>query len=86
MGIANLMTDQLETLLQQPGAPNLYWSLTVLPEPFADLRPALYEETLWLDNMFPWLKKIEATPMSAAVCVESAPPNLPMGVRTALTM
>src|SRR2546429_6962734 len=36
-------SDQLETLLRQPDAPNLYWSLTVLPKPFADLQPSLYE-------------------------------------------
>jgi hypothetical protein len=66
MYVARIMTDQVETLLQQPDAPNLYWSLTVMPRPFADLKPALQEETHWIENMFPWLKKLDATPMSEA--------------------
>jgi hypothetical protein len=59
-----MMNQQLETLLQQPDAPNLYWALAVMPKPFADLKPALQEESMWLENMFPWLKKLDATPMS----------------------
>jgi hypothetical protein len=31
------MNEQLLTFLQQPGAPNLYWSLTELPNPMVDL-------------------------------------------------
>jgi hypothetical protein len=64
--IAYFMTRQVETLLQQPDAPNLYWSLTVMPRPFADLKPAIHEETLWMENMFPWLKKLDAAPLSEA--------------------
>ena len=64
MAIARIMLDQVETLLQQPDAPNLYWSLTVMPKPFADLKPALQEEMNFFDNMFPILKKLDATPMS----------------------
>ncbi len=64
MAVANMMTQQLETLLQQPDAPNLYWAIAVLPRPFADLKPALHEETLWIENMFPWIKKLDAVPMS----------------------
>ena len=66
LAIANIMTTQLETLIQQPDAPNLYWSLTVMPKPFADLQPALQEVSVWIENMFPWLKKLEGTPMSEA--------------------
>jgi hypothetical protein len=66
MAIANIMTNQVETMLQQPDAPNLYWSLSVMPRPFADLKRAIHEETLWMENMFPWLKKLDATPMSEA--------------------
>lgn len=44
MAIARTMEDQLQTLVQQPGAPNLYWALTTLPDPMVDLHPALMME------------------------------------------
>ncbi len=34
--IANMMSDQLLTLIQQPGVPNLYWTITELPHPLID--------------------------------------------------
>jgi hypothetical protein len=64
MAISNIMTNQLETLLQQPDAPNLYWALAAMPKPFADLQPALQQETMWIENMFPFLKQVDTTPMS----------------------
>jgi len=66
MAIARVMTEQLEALVQQPDAPNLYWSLAVMPRPFADLEPALQEERVVIENMLPWLKKLDATPMTEA--------------------
>jgi hypothetical protein len=64
MYVARTMTEQVEALVQQPDAPNLYWSLTVMPRPFADLEPALQEERVVIENMLPWLKKLDATPMT----------------------
>jgi hypothetical protein len=64
MAISNIMTTQLETLLEQPDAPNLYWALAAMPKPFADLQPALQQETVWIENMFPFLKQVDMTPMS----------------------
>jgi hypothetical protein len=66
MSIARVLTEQLETLVQQPDAPNLYWSLAVMPRPLADIEPALQEEKAVIDNMLPWLKKLDATPMTEA--------------------
>ena len=99
MAIARVMTDQVETLLQQPDAPNLYWSLTVLPKPFADLRPVLEQETLLLETMFPWIKQLDTTPLSEeqvkAVQEKLAnanrdfnvrPPNVGERARLALTL
>ena len=40
MAFAGLMENRLEEFVQQPDAPNLYWSLTDLPRPFIDLRKA----------------------------------------------
>ncbi|MGO8752349.1 MAG: hypothetical protein ACLQNE_40945 [Thermoguttaceae bacterium] len=36
--IANMMSFQVFELIQQPGAPNLYWALSDLPRPIADSR------------------------------------------------
>ena len=62
--IAHFLDKQLETLVQQPDAPNLYWALTVLPRPFADLGPAVLNETEWLEAMWPVLKRLDQGPMT----------------------
>jgi hypothetical protein len=38
LSIANLAVDSLEELIQQPGAPNLYWALSDLPSPLVEIR------------------------------------------------
>lgn len=45
----------VETLLAQPQAPNLYWALTELPQPFIDPRAAWEAEQLGLEWQFPGL-------------------------------
>jgi hypothetical protein len=64
--VAGLMNYQLEELLQQPGAPNLYWALTVLPRPFFDPQPAVQEEAARLEQTWPVLRRLANGPMSAA--------------------
>jgi hypothetical protein len=64
LAMTAVLDKQLETLVQQPGAPNLYWSLTVLPRPFADLGPALQNETEELEDMWPALKRLDRGPMT----------------------
>src|SRR5262249_25257111 len=56
VAIANRMLVQIEDLLRQPGAPNLYWALTDLPRPFVDLRKPLQGEKLWLYGTWPQLR------------------------------
>jgi hypothetical protein len=56
--IAQVMVAQLEDLLRQPGAPNLYWALTDLPQPFIDLRKPIQGEKLWLYGTFPELRDV----------------------------
>jgi hypothetical protein len=64
------MLEQLEYLVQQPGAPNLYWTLTDLPTPFIDLRKPLQGEKIFIDSLFPgWremLTDLQAKPHSTA--------------------
>jgi hypothetical protein len=83
MRIARDMTEQVEALVQQPDAPNLYWSLAVMPRPFADLEPALQEEKVVIENMLPWLKKLDATPMTEAQVKECEAVTQNFGLRRA---
>lgn len=54
--MSNIMLRQAEALIQQDGAPNLYWALTDLPRPFIDLRRPLQAEKMILDAMFPEIR------------------------------
>lgn len=53
IAITNLMLEQAEFLVGQPGAPNLYWALTALPAPFIDMQRAMQGERLFMDSLFP---------------------------------
>ena len=57
--IASMMDKQLETLVQSPNCPNLYWSITALPNPLIDLRPGLALEADSLFLEFPELRDLE---------------------------
>ena len=60
------MDEQVDAMIQQPGAPNLYWALTELPHPFLDEELAVEQESRQLDRMMPWVKKLDGPPMSEA--------------------
>jgi hypothetical protein len=64
--IAQVLLNPLEELVQQPGAPNLYWSLAVLPRPFLGIEPALREEGTLFERLWPGLDRLPETPMSRA--------------------
>ena len=53
VSIGNMMSDCVLELIQQPGAPNVYWSLTYLPAPFLETRPIFEGEMLTLGYAFP---------------------------------
>jgi hypothetical protein len=57
--ISGMMDNQLETLVQSPNCPNLYWSITALPNPLIDLRPGLGLEADSLFLEFPELRDLE---------------------------
>jgi hypothetical protein len=67
-GIANSALTQVEEFIRTPGAPNLYWALTALPQPFIDLRKPYQGERLMIDNLLPGFREAlrdpHATPMS----------------------
>ena len=54
------METRLEELIQQPDAPNLYWSLTDLPRPFIDLREPMQGERVMAYGNFPGMAEMAA--------------------------
>ena len=57
--IATSITNQIEQFIQQPDAPNLYWALSVLPQPLIDYRPAWECEMNGLVLQFPELRDLD---------------------------
>lgn len=64
ISMSQLMLQQVEALVQQPGAPNLYWALSALPRPFVDIRAPMEWENQFLLLQFPQLRDIEKTALS----------------------
>lgn len=70
LAIAHLTLERVEELIQQPNAPNLYWSLTNLPSPLIDVRRPLQGERLMTESLFPEIRAAldepEPTPVATA--------------------
>jgi hypothetical protein len=64
LACAQMMAEQVETLIEQADAPNLYWALTVLPRPFVSFRKPLLGEKLLLESVLPHLHDLETTIMT----------------------
>lgn len=52
IAIANVALGPFEEMIQQPGAPNLYWALTNLPESIVDMRRGMAGERIFIDAEF----------------------------------
>jgi len=59
MAISRMMCKQVETLIQHPGAPNLYWALTNLPDPLVDMRPGIETEWAMIYLSYPELRNLK---------------------------
>jgi hypothetical protein len=59
ISVARTMSKQVETFVQQPGAPNLYWALTHLPDPLVDMRPGFEVEWAAIYLSYPELRNLE---------------------------
>lgn len=57
--IGGIMSKQVETFVQQPGAPNLYWALMSLPRPMVDCRMAFEAESSKLYLAHPELRDLD---------------------------
>lgn len=58
IAVVQLALERVQELIQQPGAPNLYWALTDLPSVPVDLRRALRFERHFFDFEFPELQAV----------------------------
>jgi hypothetical protein len=63
--IVSTGAGQVREMIQQPGAPNLYFSIANLPRPMMDARVALEWERVGLLGSIPQLKKAETQPLTA---------------------
>ncbi len=59
IAIARQMCKQVETFVQQPDAPNLYWALTNLPDPLVDMRPGIEAEWAMIYLSYPELRNLD---------------------------
>ena len=59
IALCGMMSEEVELLIQQPDAPNLYWALTPLPRPLVDMRPGIESEMNLLYHAFPELREID---------------------------
>jgi hypothetical protein len=60
VAIVQITREQLETFVQQPHAPNLYWALSSLPVPLVDFRGAIQMEPYAVENSFPELAELRS--------------------------
>jgi len=63
--LTNSACDVLQEVIQEPNAPNLYWSLTDLPAPFIDLKSAFQGERLAGYGAFPGMGRFARDRTSA---------------------
>lgn len=57
--VSDMMSECVLELIQQPGAPNLYWALTYLPDPLLDFRKIFEGEMLCLAYAYPQLRNVD---------------------------
>jgi hypothetical protein len=63
-----MMNRQVATFVQQPGAPNLYWALSQLPNPLVDLTDALEFDRTLIESSFPFVRELETKSYNAEEC------------------
>jgi hypothetical protein len=64
MAIGSMMFARVEELIQQPGAPNLYWALTTLPRSLIDMRNPIQGERIVFASHLPDLNDLEKGAMT----------------------
>ncbi len=78
VAMGTITARELELLLSQPDAPNLYWALTDLPRPFIDIRKPLEGERIGIYGSFPGLIEVVNNP--------DAPPLKPEQIKAGVDL
>jgi len=60
LALIGVMNHELRELIQSPDVPNLYWTITALPDPMIDLGPVFEFESTVLESMFPEFGRLKA--------------------------
>ncbi|MFL5340251.1 MAG: hypothetical protein ACJ8F7_08860 [Gemmataceae bacterium] len=63
VAISQVMTRQLDELVQHPKCPNLYWALARLPRPYVDLRRPFQAEMMVSATIFPEIDELRRGPI-----------------------
>jgi hypothetical protein len=58
IALAAIVVTRVEEWVQTPGSPNLYWALTALPRPLANVRRAFEQEFSIIHRSFPGLRRL----------------------------
>ena len=64
MAITGIALEAVEEFIQQPGAPNLFWAIAHLPNPFIDLRKGREGERLFVFKEFEVVQKATPVPQT----------------------
>lgn len=70
LAIDSIFLGRIDTFLERPDAPNLYWALSTLPKPFLDPRPGLDGEDQLNESFFPGLAELRKGPVTAERALE----------------
>ncbi len=62
--LASKLLKEVQTLIQQPGSPNLYWALSELPHPFTNRTQIARYEAAFLEASFPKLRESRSRTLS----------------------
>jgi hypothetical protein len=58
IALASILISRVEEWVQTPGSPNLYWALTALPRPLANLRRTFEQEFSIIPRSFPAIRRL----------------------------
>ncbi len=68
--IVSIFLARIDTLIEQPDSPNLYWALSTLPKPLVDIRPGLDGEDRLTESFLPGIAELRKGPLSAERALE----------------
>ncbi len=70
IAIDSIFLGRIDTFLEQPDAPNLYWALSTLPKPFLDPRPGLDGEDQLSESFLAGIAEMRKSPLTPERALE----------------